>query len=251
MPLSDAIKGKVRKPPMIWVYGVPAVGKSTLAAQLGNPYFIDAEGGLDEIGPTRQSVDSFAATMSVLRDLATEKHDYNTVAVDSTSEIERFIWARVANENGVENVADINHGRGYFKTLDPWKEFVKALRFLRDEKNMAVLLIGHSTVERVEPPDNEAYDRYAPRLYKTASALLQESCDAILFAGYKVLTKTKEGDFGKKTGKALDHAPRILRTEERPYCLAKNRYQWPYEVPLTMPFDWNTLLKHESKTKEN
>jgi len=247
MPLSEAIQGKVYRPPIIWIYGVPAVGKSTLAAQLGKPYFIDAEGGLEEIGPVRRSVQSLAETMTVLRELASEKHDYNTVCIDSTSEVERFIWDRVAIDEGVSNITELGFGKGYAKTLDKWKDVVKALRFLRDEKNMAVLLIGHSTVERIEPPDNEPYDRYAPRLYKTASALLQESCDAILFAGYKVITKTQEGKFGTKSNKALDHSPRILRTEERPYCLAKNRYQWPYEVPLTMPFDWPALLQHKKE----
>lgn len=245
MPLSDATTGRKAKPPIIWVYGVPAVGKSTLAAQLGNPLFIDAEGGLDEIGPARIRVDSFAAVMGVMRDLASEKHTYTSVAIDSTSEVERFIWDRVALDCGVDNITELGFGKGYAKTLDKWKEIVKAVQYLRDEKNMAVMFIGHSTVERIEPPDNDTYDRYAPRLYKTASALLQEISDAVLFAGYRVITKTQEGSFGKKDTKALDYAPRILRTEERPYCLAKNRFGWPYEVELTNPFDWNKLIKHK------
>jgi len=49
--------------------------------------------------------------------------------------------------------------------------------------------IAHARIERFENPETDAYDRYSPRLNKHASALIQEWCDEVLFATYKVHTR--------------------------------------------------------------
>ena len=112
-----------------------------------------------------------------------------------------------------------------------WREILDFLNTLRNQRGMEIILIAHSKIENFADPENDNYDRYAPRLHKLASALVQEWCDNVLFASYRVHTKTNDEGF-KKTAKAIGSGERIIRTNERPAHIAKNRLQLPDELPL-------------------
>jgi hypothetical protein len=97
---------------------------------------------------------------------------------------------------------------------------------------MACLLLAHAKIERYENPETDSYDRYVPRLQKLASQIIQEWCDEVLFATYKVFTKTSDEGFNRKKAKGIGTGERIIRTTERPTHLAKNRLNLPDELPL-------------------
>ena len=103
---------------------------------------------------------------------------------------------------------------------------------LRNERGMEVILVAHAQIEKFANPETETYDRYAPRLQKLASALVQEWCDEVLFATYRVHTRTATEGFDRKRVQAIGTGERILRTTERPAHVAKNRLALPDEIPL-------------------
>ena len=125
-----------------------------------------------------------------------------------------------------------------------WNDFLTGLSALREEKDMTAILIAHSKVERFEDPEGPAYDRYSPRIHKTAGALIQGWADEILFASYKVLTRTEGEGFRKKT-KGMGTGERVIRTVERPAFQAKNRLCMPDEIPLT----WSAYASFFESTK--
>lgn len=103
---------------------------------------------------------------------------------------------------------------------------------LRNERGMQIILIAHAQIERYANPETDTYYRYSPRLHRLASALVQEWCDEVLFASYRVHTKvTKEG-FDRRRVQGIGTDERILRTSERPAHVAKNRLGLPDELPL-------------------
>ena len=63
---------------------------------------------------------------------------------------------------------------------------------------MTAILIAHARIERFENPETESYDRYVPRLHKLAAAVVQEWCDEVLFATYRVHTKQNDEGFNRK-----------------------------------------------------
>lgn len=249
----EVIKGKKPQPPIVLIYGVHGIGKSTLATTLGKPYFIDCEGGLDQIGPDRSARVTCAAELNIVVDqLATAKHDHTTVVIDTVSAVEVMFQRRVADAAGKDNYTDIGFGGGYAKVLAEWQTLMDKLKAIREHRNMAIAMIAHSQIERFEAPDSEGYDRYTPALYKSVSALLQQRSDAVLFACYKTYLRQEDAGFNQKKAKALGDGERILRTQERPFCQAKNRYGWPYEIAMTQPFNWNELFSPtQTQTKES
>lgn len=239
--MQQIAKGLQPGPRRLLLYGTQGIGKSTFAASSESPVFIQTEDGLGEIGCDKFPLaDSFEQAMAALTELYTQKHSYRTVAIDSLDWLERLIWAEVCRKRNVTNIEDIGYAKGYIFALNQWRDFLEGLAALRRDKDMTVVLIAHARIEKFENPETESYDRYVPRLHKLASALVQEWCDEVLFATYKVHTKQTDEGFGRKGTRGIGSGERILRTVERPAHVAKNRLNLPDEIPL----DWNAYAQH-------
>jgi hypothetical protein len=215
------------------LYGVHGIGKSSWAAQAPKPIFIQTEDGLGGIECSRFPLtESYAQVIETISALYSEQHEYQTVVVDSLDWLERIIWAEVCRRKNVESIEDIGYGKGYIFAVTFWRQVLEGLSALRSTRGMMVILIAHSQVERFENPETDSYDRYVPRLHKHANALVQEWCDEVLFATYKVFTKQADEGFGRVKVKGLGTGERIVRTAERPAHVAKNRLNLPDELPL-------------------
>lgn len=234
--LQQIHSGKRRAPRRVMLYGTHGVGKSTFAAQADRPIFIPTEDGLGEIDCDKFPLArSYAEAMKCLEALYTEKHDYRAVVVDSLDWLERLIWTEVCRQRSVDNIEDIGYGKGYVFALTQWRDFLAGLEALRNERGMTVILIAHAKIERFENPETDSYDRYSPRLHKSGSAIVQEWCDEVFFATYKVYTKQADEGFNRKKAKGVGTGERVMYTTERPAHVAKNRLNLPDELPL----DWN------------
>ncbi len=249
--------GKHHAPPRLLLYGIEGVGKSTCAAQAPHPIFIPTEDGLGEIDcasfPLAKQLTDVEEYLKVL---AKEPHDFQTAIIDSCDWLERLIWddlCRISNSASIEKV-DGGYGKGYIAALGFWRQIIDLLDVLHKQRNMAVILIAHAKIERFEDPESSAYDRYSPRLHKHASALLTEWVDAILFASRKFRTETEDAGFGRErtiaVGIGKDGGERILRTVGGPSCVAKNRYNLPYELPLSWDAFMNALSNQPLQNQE-
>ena len=81
------------------------------------------------------------------------------------------------------------------------------------------------------------YDRWSPRLHKSANALFYDWADAILFASSQ-FTVTSDG---KAKAVGADGGRRVLRAIGGPAVVAKNRYSLPAELPLQRENGWQVL----------
>jgi len=225
--------GRDPKPRRVMLYGVHGIGKSTFGAMAERPIFIQTEDGLANIEcdrfPLATRLDHVLAALS---ELYTGEHDYRTVVIDSLDWLERLIETEVCEKEGVPNIEKIGYAKGYKFMLDPWREVLAGLDALRNDRGMAVVLIAHAKIEKFANPETEPYDRYSPRLHKLASALIQEWCDEVLFATYKVHTRKIDEAFNKAKHQGISTGERIIRTTERPAHVAKNRLGLPDEFPL-------------------
>ena len=231
--LEQIQRGVVNVPRRTLLYGVHGVGKSTWGSMTEKPVFIQTEDGLANIDCERFPLaQAYSDVLAAIGELYTEPHEYRTVVVDSLDWLERLIWADVCRKRGVESMEDIPYGKSYVFALTQWREVLQGLDALRNERGMNILLIAHAQIERFANPETDTYDRYSPRLQKQASALVQEWCDEVLFATYKVHTKTTTEAFDRKRVQGIGSGERIIRTTERPAHVAKNRLGLPDEIPL-------------------
>ncbi len=240
--LIDQISaGPSPAPRRVTVYGTQGVGKSTFAAGSRKPVFLQTEDGLGEIDCHKFPLaSSFEEAMRAVRELYMEDHSFETIVVDSLDWLERLIWANVCVERSVKSIEDIGYAKGYVFALAQWRSFLDGLTALRGDRGMTIVLIAHARIERFENPETDTYDRYVPRLHRLASQLIQEWCDEVFFATYKIFTKQTDEGFNRKRTHGIGTGERILRTTERPAHVAKNRLNLPEELPL----EWSAYARY-------
>jgi len=234
--LASLRRGGDARPPRLLTYGVAGVGKTLFATSAPRPVVVQTEDGLGTISASTFGVlRSFDAVMEALGSLYTEAHDFETLVVDSLDWLEPLVWQHTAQTHNQPDIEAFGYGKGYLAALDTWRSFLDGVNALRDERGMGVILIAHAEIRRFDSPETEPYDRYQPKLHRSASALVQEHVDAVLFANYRVSTLKSDVGFNKKVVRGVSGGDRLLHTAERPAFLAKNRFGLPETLPLSWP----------------
>lgn len=231
------------RPRRTMLYGVHGIGKSTFGASAPNPVFIQTEDGIADLDcdrfPLCQSYDQF---LNQFYSLFQEEHEFKTVVIDSADWLEALIHKHVAENNSVKSIEGIGYGKGYTLAADVWRTVLEGCDQLI-ARGISVVILAHSKVVKFKDPAGDSYDRYSPKLHEKSSAILQEWADEVLFATYKVMTRTADEGFGKERAIPLAGAPRVLKTCESPSHLAKNRLSMPPEIG----FSWSEYAAHFRK----
>lgn len=234
--LKSITTGASLRPPRVLLYSSHGVGKTTFGAGADAPIFIQTEDGADEVGvarfPLAKSIDDVLEAIGILY---SEKHDYRTVVVDTIDWADQLVWNKL---NSGYTAADLSYGKGAVIAATEWKALLDGLNALRNERNMAVILLAHTQVKRFDSPEVEPFDRYMPKLQERSSYLIQEWCDCVLFANYRLYTTATDVGFNKKVTRGMSTGERVMYTAERPAYMAKNRYNLPHELPLS----WAALV---------
>jgi hypothetical protein len=229
--LKSIRRGKSVHAPRIFLYSTHGIGKSTFAAGAPDPIFICTEDGLGSIDtasfPLAKSSDD---VLSAIKTLYTEDHNYKSVVLDSADWLEAILQREIETKHDAKELA---FGKGALILAEKWREILEGLNALRNDKNMIVVIIGHTEIKRFDSPEVEPFDRYQPKLQARASALVQEWADAVLFANFRTIVKKDDVGFNKTVARGITTGERLLYTAETPAYLAKNRYGLPAVLPLS------------------
>lgn len=255
-PKMQILKGKQNRPPATLIYGVDGIGKSTWAAKAPRPIFIQTEDRIAHIDVDKfELAKDFEAVLLQVKFLIEEKHDYQTLVIDSLDWTEKLIFAEVCRENGEKAInsnakgSALSYGRGYQLALEKWGMLRMGLDILRSRRDMGIVLIAHSKIRKFEDPLRENYDRYEIDLQEKASSMWQQWCDCVFFANFETIVRKDNSDSLKGVGTGR----RLIYTEERPAFDAKNSYDLPPEIELkhsTFAEGYKKYFKQNEKTGE-
>lgn len=277
--LAQAVKpAQQPKAPIITVIGSPGAGKTSFAGTFPNPIFIQAEDAgtvfeaWDEsVQPTMmpiipkasKQVSPFQTLMAQMRELVTAEHDFKTLVVDSITALNLKIEAEVCLEDGVDVVADAAGGyfKGYQKVAGKHAEFISACEVLRNRRNMTVILLGHTGIQKIKnsPDQGSEYAVYSLDMYKDSASLYISNSDAVFYIKKEeFITGAETNRKGQTTkyGRSMQTGQRLLVTSGDGllgYVSAKSRYPMPSEIPL--PLGENPVLAfvpffNQTKTTE-
>jgi hypothetical protein len=241
-------------PPRILVHGESGVGKTTFASTAPNPIY-----ALTEDGTGTLEVDAFPLIRSAddlrssLKSLIEEEHNYETFVLDSVDHMEPLVWEEVCKDEKVDDIGKVNgpYFEGYRLALDKWRVILDQLNVLREQKNMAVILIAHSAPARRVDPETEGAMQMAPKLQKYANEYLCESMDCIFYAKHDEVLKTIEQGFSNTVKKPKELSRRSLQTTFTSSHRAKNRYGLPDEIGMTWAaFEEAAFNKPKTKSEK-
>lgn len=237
MNLTDIASSKRLTPVKMLLYGPPKVGKSTFAAGAPAVVFLPCEAGLDSLDvPAFPLAPSWTDVLGAIEVLATAAHDYHTAVLDSLDWLEPLAWGAVCAKSNVSSIELVGggFGKGYGEAAKLWKELLDGLDWLRSRRGMAVVLICHDEIRKLEPPDGDSFDFAGLKLHKRAAALVTEWADVIGYARVKRAIRSEDLGFNKKHKRAVSLGDRVLTVGQDAAYLSGNRYGLVDEVPL----DW-------------
>lgn len=230
--LKQITRGPILRPHYIGLYGPGGVGKSTFAAAAPKPIFIGTDDGTGTMDVARFPVlETWQQAIAAIDTLENEKHDFETVVIDTINGLEPLLWSFLCKEarcNSIEEI-DGGFGKGYVRATEQWVEYFKRLKRLRNKMN--VITLGHAIVKTVEDViEGERYDRYLLKMHQQAAAAWHESVDCMFFAKFDQSFRKEKG---AKKARATGDGRRVMFTEERPGFLAKSRFDLPTEMDLS------------------
>jgi hypothetical protein len=157
MSRLKAIAPKAAEPakPKVLIYGKPGVGKTWFALDFPRCYYIDTEGGanlrhyiekLDAAGGVylgpEQGANDFGLVLDQIKALATERHEYRTLVLDSVSHI---FGSEIASTQ--DRMADENKKDEYGASRKGAISYTRRMVNWLDRVDMNVVLIAHQKDE--------------------------------------------------------------------------------------------------------
>lgn len=220
---------------LVLLYGVPGVGKSTLAAQAPVPFFVDLEDGLKTIRCKKSRLLTDLESIYKVVDWFVSS-EFETLVIDSITVFETIIHDVVALENGKAHIGLIGFQNGYKFAIQHFQTLINKLKLIcKAGKN--VILVGHSTVSTITNPQGESYNQYTIGLHKSANDFIWAHVDAALFCNVDLFVKKNSSDDYIAKRKDV----RIYTTMQG-FCVAKNRYNMPETLEMT-PDVYRYMLK--------
>jgi hypothetical protein len=137
------------------IYGEPGAGKSTLASQWPNAIFIPTEPGLNFLECHQITDDdgnpkickNWEDICDAVKLLATQKHDFKTVVIDTIDNAFEFCSLYTLKQRGIDHESDEGFGKGFGMVK---REFTKVINYLANCGFGLVFISHEKTGEREE-----------------------------------------------------------------------------------------------------
>ena len=228
----NVLKGQTLTAPKLMIYGLSGVGKSSLAAKLKKPIFLDFEGGLNYLGVDRtpqytKLEDFYEDLVDLYRKAEAGKREYDTIVIDSVDWMVRKVVEKAAGidrHNLTETLNRSNGGYGNGKQVLENHIRTKLLPTLvaLNKLGYGICLVAHADRKDLMDADGVDVERVTPKIDVNTMNVFVEWTDSVFYL------------------KIVDDE-RFLVLEGDNNVLAKNRMGLHGEVKLS-DVDINKLL---------
>ena len=222
------ISGKQIGALKIALYAPEGIGKTTFAAQMPNPVFIDTEGGsgfLDVVRTPRPT--SWSMLMSQVQYFVSNPQALGTLVIDTLDWAERLCIEQFCASKQIKGIEDMPYGKGYVYVAEEFGRFLNLLEELR-LRGVHIFMTAHAAIRKFEQPDEMgSYDKWEMKLSKKVAPMVKEFVDALFFANYETFVVKSDEKKNKVQG-----GRRVMYTSHHSCWDAKNRYGLPEKLPL-------------------
>lgn len=202
--ISRDLKGKY-----ICIYGLPKVGKTTLACQFPKNLLLGFEHGWNAIaGAKAVDITKWSDFKMVLRQLEKPeaKEMYDTITIDTVGIAWELAEQYVCAQHGVQKINEIPWGQGY---KDLAREFENSLRKIT-QLGYGLVIIAHVDKKVEMVGEDTEVEILGPAIPKRAYAIVNQLVDII---GYIAVTWNEKGE-----------SERWLYTRKTPTIMAGSRF---------------------------
>ena len=124
---------------VIFLYGAPKIGKSTLASEIGGAMFLNTSGGLDSLEVFQLPIPDWESFLVAGGELLEGKHDFKVIVIDTIDRLHKLCTNFIIKQQKVVHPQDLAYGKGYDMIKD---EFIRPLTKLALSQ-YGLILISH------------------------------------------------------------------------------------------------------------
>lgn len=202
--ISRDLKGK-----FVCLYGMPKVGKTSLACQFPKNLLLGFEHGWNAISGIKAApIEDWIDFKYILRDLETEeaKEMYDTITIDTVGIAWDLCEKFICKQNSVQSLGDISWGGGYSACK---KEFDSCIRKIT-QLGYGLVIIAHVDKRIEKRSDDSEVEILAPQIPKRCYEIVNQIVDII---GYIDLEWNDKGE-----------SKRYIHTRKTPTIMAGSRF---------------------------
>ena len=204
----------------IIVYGMPKIGKTTLASKFPKAVFLATEDGQNAIECFRVGIDSWNTFLDACGELKEGEHGFETIILDTLDNLWVLCQRHVCDKRNIEHESELAYGLG--------SELVRA-EFFRALNKLAMLpyglvMISHAVVREISTRTGKI-DRTMPSFKEKEQSKLLGMADFILYCDLL----TAPGPDGKPETR------RVIRTKTSESYVSGDRTG---RLPDPMPLDY-------------
>lgn len=173
--ISRNLKGKY-----IMLYGLPGVGKTSLAAQFPKSLILGFEQGTNALNnvyvqPIKNWNDWKQAANQLIRKKDELQAKFENIAIDTVDSAWDLCVKYVCSNAGVEKLGDIPWGGGYDTAKKEFQSLFRELTFA----GYGIVFISHSTEKTFKDEKGEEYQQIAPALPNRPYDIINKMVDII------------------------------------------------------------------------
>lgn len=226
--MLNIVTGVEKTPIKFCIYGAEGVGKTSLAAKMPDPLFLDTEGGTSRLNVRRIKISDWESLLATVKEVIETPNVCKTLVVDTADWAESLCTDYICNKYRKANIEDFGFGKGYTYLSEEFGNFLQLLSKLIDV-GINPCIIAHGKPRKYELPEEQGqFDRWEMKLSKQCAPLVKEWCDVLLFCNYKTFVITTENNTKKASG-----GKRVMYTTHNPCWDAKNRFNLADELDLS------------------
>lgn len=218
--VSKDLKSKI-----VFFYGAPKTGKTTMASKFPKALIAATEVGTNALNNVFvQPIQKWSDMTKLLRELKKDavKEKFETVVIDTADNLYDLAEEYVLSSHGVAKIGDIPFGGGYKATE---KLFDKALREV-PMMGYGLVIISHAEDKTITTETGEEFQQIQPTLPKKPQKVVNRMADII---GYSATVKNEDGE---------DETRLIMRGNQR--VVAGSRWK---HTPNSIKFTYTNLVE--------
>jgi len=201
---------------LILLYGVPKIGKTTLASLFEDAYFLATEPGYKSRKVRKTAIRNWATFTQFVKNMEKSPKKVKTVGfwvIDTVDNLAKFCMQYVCGRMGIAHPTDEDWGKGWEAYRDEFTHWILRLTSLQP----GCLFISHE-VEKDIAYKGITMPKCAPALPKTCYTVVNNLVDIIMRMGYYIEAPGKKKDKDKKHDNR-----RCIMTKSSPFYDAGDR----------------------------
>ena len=162
---------------VILIFGIPKVGKTTLAAQFDDPLFLSLEPGTKSLSVYRTEIKKWKNFTETIEELEKEKDRFKTVVIDTFAKLHDLCLEGVCKELGVDHPADAPYGKGFNMVDQEFNKWMNRLTL----SGRGIVLLCHEDSKDIEQKDGSVLTMLIPKASKQARDYINRCVDLVSY----------------------------------------------------------------------